>query len=170
VLRALVNAAEGRLAEVDAAWREVRQSNPSLRGATPPKSEEWAGYWYVADEVRDLRALVAAKTPAQLAGPVCRRVRAPEEMVALQVPGELMPAAPSAACREVVTDNHGYFDAQLPRSAAQLFVLRFGRCLRPEDGRWLPQREPREKPQGCDIHVPILTKLDWARVKALLVP
>ena len=125
---------------------------------------------FVVDEVRDLRALVAAKTPAQLAGPVCRRVRGPKQMVALQVPGELTPAAPGPARREVVVDNHRYFDEQLPRSAAQLFVLRFGRCLRAEDGGWILQREPLDMPQDCDTPMPILPTLDWALVKALLAP
>jgi hypothetical protein len=168
ILRALLKGAEGRLREMDTAWREVRESDPSRSGATPPKSEEW--YWSVENEVRDLRAMVAAKTPQQLAGPVCRRVREPEQVMALQVPGELLPDSPGPACREVVSDNYGYFDAQLPRSAAQVFVLRFDRCLRAESGTWIAQREPLDTPQGCDAHVPILTGLDWVRVKALLVP
>jgi hypothetical protein len=89
----------------------------------------------------------------------------------LQTLNALAARAAGPDCREVVTDNYGYFDGTLPRSAPQLLVLKdFAHCLHADAREFVAQRDRANMPHGCDIHVPIWSKLDWVMARGLLVP
>lgn len=76
-------------------------------------------------------------------------------------------------CREIVMDNHGYFDQKLPRSAPQILLVRsLGRCAKVVNGQLVGPKPVKSifPPQGCYRHVPIWEAMDWDKVAGLLAP
>lgn len=165
---------EGRLAGME---RELRYNREvAARKANPQRGDkEGAWYWNPIDAHAQITAAIAALTPGDSNTPACY-LPATERDGRYVAQGRILPVGASTdpACVPVVTDNHGYFDPKLPRSAPQIMqVWVFGRCGKVVDGnlrRAQFRSDGVHPPQGCDVHAPIWEAADWRRIAGLIVP
>jgi len=145
--------------------------------ANPPRDAAGAWYWNPIDALAETMQRLMALSPAEAARPACyaEYTASPAKDGRYQLRGRLDVAGTSADCVPVVMTNWSYFDTTLPRSAAQLLVLRdFGRCTRLVNGRLTSSdadTPPTDLPlQGCGRHVRMWRAADWSRISALVVP
>lgn len=143
----------------------------AAKAADPQRDADGAWYWDPLDAHADAARRLAALTPADGAAPACFAEVKAQGRYAL--PGRIDRAGVDPACEPLVTDNAAYFDARLPRGAAQLLLVRsLGRCGEVRDGQFIPRQrpEPGKIAHGCARHPIFWEQLDWAAVGALLAP
>lgn len=97
--------------------------------------------------------------------------RVPDADALYSTKGYLRAAGSSASCKAVMEVNPGYWDAKLPRTAAQLITLwQVSRCLDTSKNPPPPLPDDPVIPHGCNVHVKIWEQLDWKALEALLAP
>lgn len=151
--------------------RELAYNREKARkDANPQRDKDGNWYWNPIDAHADAARRLGAITPAEAAKPACF-LEAPQEQGRYAIPGSVLPAGSRPQCRDLVTDNYGYFDPALPRSAPQILLVQtFGRCAKVVDGKLVGPKPEKSMfpPQGCYRHVPIWEAMDWSKVAALL--
>lgn len=156
--------------------REIAYSRQKAAAeANPPRDAQGAWYWNPIDAHQDAVRRLAALTPAEAARPACfaEAATSPRKDGRYQMRGDILAAGTHPDCRELVMTNWDYFDAALPRPAAQLLtVVSFGRCAKLEGGGLvsLPVTRWDAPPQGCVRHAQMWRELDWTRFAALVQP
>ncbi len=143
----------------------------AAKAANPQRDADGAWYWDPVDAHADAARRAASLTPSDAAAPACFAEVKAQGRYAL--PGRIDRAGADPACEPLVTDNPAYFDARLPRGAAQLLLVRsLGRCGVVRDGQFVARQlpEPGNIAHGCARHPFFWEQLNWAAVGALLAP
>ncbi len=151
----------------------VYNREKAKKDANPQRDKDGNWYWNPIDAHADAAKRIAAMTPEEAAKPACF-LEAAGEQGRYSMRGSVLPMGADPNCRELVTENFGYFDPKLPRTAPQILLVRsLGRCAKVVDGKLVgprPDLRSLAPPQGCYRHVPIWEALDWQKVAALLAP
>jgi hypothetical protein len=143
----------------------------AAKRAQPQRDKDGNWFWNPIEAHEEARRRLAALPPAEADRPACFAPAADRDG-RYTIQGTIVAAGTLAGCEPLVTDNRAYFDPAVPRSAAQLILVRsLGRCAKVENGRLVGLREPPRlsPPQGCQRHVPIWEAMDWSKLGALLV-
>ncbi|MBI5084085.1 MAG: hypothetical protein HZB13_05750 [Acidobacteria bacterium] len=142
----------------------------AARRANPQRDKDGKWYWNPVDALEEANRRLAALATDEAARPACF-APATDRDGRYAIPGMIVPSGSVAGCEELVTHNRAYFDPALPRSAAQLILVRsLGRCATVENGRLVGRKvQPGlSPPHGCQRHVPIWEAMDWTKLGALL--
>ncbi len=157
-----------RLASME---RELAYNREHARKqANPQHDKDGNWYWNPVEAHAEAAKRLAALTPADAAKPACY-LAASDQDGRYSLKGTIQIAGAGAGCQPVVTDNYGYFDSKLPRSAPQILTIGIGRCGRVIDGKFVEYIDNRVRqwpPQGCMRHAPIWREMDWSKAFELL--
>lgn len=108
--------------------------------------------------MQDVKAAVAALSPADRAGAACYVSNASAITQKFRLVSQGV-----RGCQPIVKPNWGYFDPKLPRSAVQvLMVTRFDRCVdaRPSSGE--------QRRGGCVVNRQLIDTMEWDAVRAMM--
>jgi hypothetical protein len=145
----------------------------AAKAANPQRDNDGLWYWNPV-EAHGLaaRTLAGLSTEDAKAEACYVEAKGPAASGRYQMKGTILKTGASE-CEPLAKDNAAYFDAKLPRTQAQILVVRsIGRCGEVRDGRLVANMvpQPNKPAQGCARHPIYWEQMEWSKVGALVTP